>query len=133
MAPQAQNRPHEAVPLSKWTVLIVDDEQPILDLLQSVLEDAGYTVLTACDGGAALRLAHRRKPDLVLTDVMMPHVDGVALCAHLHGDPDTSQIPVIGMSAAPRIGAEADFTEMLAKPFDLAEVLRHVDATLSLA
>jgi len=73
----------------------VDDEQPILDRLQTVLEDAGYTVFTACDGGAALGLARRRKPDLVLTDVVMPRRDGVALCAQLvigHQNPDTDAV-----------------------------------------
>ncbi len=113
------------------TVLIVDDEQPILDLLQNILQDAGYTVLTAHDGRIALTLARQVRPDVVLTDVMMPHMDGVTLCTRLRRDPGMSQLVILGMSAVPQAVADVGFTEFLAKPFELEEVLRCVDEALS--
>ena len=113
------------------TVLIVDDEQPILDLLENILQDAGYTVLTAHDGRAALTLARQVRPDVVLTDVMMPHMDGVALCTRLRRDPAMSHLAILGMSAVPQAVADAGFTEFLAKPFELDEVLRSVDEAVS--
>jgi two-component system alkaline phosphatase synthesis response regulator PhoP len=116
---------------SRRTLLIVDDEQSILDLLQNILEDAGYVVLTARDGYAALALARQLRPDLVLTDVMMPRMDGRALFAQLRGDADTTRIPVIGMSAVPQGVTDNAFAAFLAKPFDLEQVLRCVYEALS--
>ena len=117
-------------PAPQRTVLIVEDEQHILDLLQNILEDAGYAVLIARDGLSALPIVYEQRPDLVLTDLMMPRMDGEALCERLRGDPSTAQLPIVGMSAGVESAAGARFTGFLKKPFDLDDVLRCVHQTL---
>jgi CheY-like chemotaxis protein len=109
------------------TILVADDETPIVDLLRDLLEEGGHTVLGARDGREALALARRERPDLVISDVMMPHIDGVQLARLLQGDPLTHGVVVILMSAAPSpdlaaVGAVA----FLAKPFDLESAVRTI-------
>ncbi len=109
--------------MSSQTVLIVDDEQPLRDMLESVLQSAGYRTVTAAHGMDALTLIARSTPDLVLSDVMMPLLGGTELCRRLKSTPSTQSIPVILMS-----GRHAPLTKVygadafLAKPFDLEEV-----------
>lgn len=118
------------VPAPTPSILVVDDSQPILLLLQEVLADAGFTVHVALDGQAALALAHAAPPDLILTDLMMPHLDGHALRARLQADPQTAHIPIVGMSAARPVHRADGFAGFIAKPFDLdvllAELRRHL-------
>lgn len=100
------------------TILVVDDEAPIRELLAAVLEESGYRVLQAVHGKQALDLVSRERPDLVLCDVMMPVMNGVELCARLKAATD---LPVILMSAAAKrtAAAAARADAFLAKPFDL--------------
>ena len=100
-------------------LLIVDDELPILELLQETLEDAGFAVLTASNGREALTLAQQRPLALVLTDVMMPHMDGNALCQHLRDDPRTQSLPILLMTATRYTPITDEATATIAKPFDL--------------
>ncbi len=81
-------------------ILVADDESPIVDLLRDLLEEGGHTVLSASDGREALALARRERPDLVISDVMMPFIDGAQLARLLQGDPLTHGVVVILMSAA---------------------------------
>ena len=129
MTLQKQHSTSQSVQLSHYTVLIVDDEQAILDLLQDVLEDTGYSVLIAHNGCDALALARQTRPDLVLTDVMMPRMDGITLCAELHRDEHLSDLPVIGMSAVRQV--VAGFSRFISKPFELEELLRCVSEALA--
>ena len=80
-------------------VLVVDDEEPILELLQYNLEKAGYEVMTATDGLKALDLAKTFLPDLVLLDIMMPGMDGVETCRHLRQLPGLEKTFVIFLTA----------------------------------
>ena len=80
-------------------ILIVEDELSIATLLRDMLEDEGYTVLLARNGQEALNLLGTYHPALVLTDVMMPILDGLALCRAIQADPTYQVIPVIVMSA----------------------------------
>jgi DNA-binding response OmpR family regulator len=107
-------------------VLVVDDERPIVDLLQDLLQEQGYTVRRAYDGITALQLIERELPDLVVTDVMMPRLDGLALFNEIRTR--TSTLPVILMSAAvtPR---KIDAT-FVPKPFDIDTLLDIVDEKL---
>ncbi len=77
---------------------MADDERTILRLATIVLGDLGYTVLTANDGAEALNLARAVRPDLVLTDALMPKMDGREVCKRLKSDPQTSSIKVIIMT-----------------------------------
>jgi len=77
------------------TVLVVDDETDLLELYTDILEIMGYRVIQAHDGWQALESAHRERPDLIVTDWMMPHLDGVELCLSLREDPAFRSIPII--------------------------------------
>ena len=102
------------------TILIVDDEPIIRELLGHILEDAGYHVRLAAHGGEALDLLNKERPDLIIADVMMPVLDGVELCRRLKGDAATQEIPIILMSAAARhVVWDAGADAFLDKPFDL--------------
>lgn len=104
-------------------ILVVEDEPALRRLLGMVLEEAGYRVLCATHGRHALELLAGERPDLVLADVMLPVLDGAALCRQLKADAATAAIPVILMSAAGVAvaqGAGAD--AFLRKPFDLDAV-----------
>ena len=105
--------------LSNHTILVVDDERYIVDLLADLLEEEGYTVRRAYDGLAALADIEKAKPDLVVADVMMPRLDGLSLASTLQ-ERGTS-IPIILMSAAvtPRNAGMM----FIAKPFDIEVML----------
>ena len=107
--------------VAKATVLIVDDDPVILDVLRATLEDDGYTVLTAVNGGA-LPLARRAQPQVILLDIMMPGMDGVEVSKRLRADPDTARIPIVAMSATSNLTMLANqmpVDDRLPKPFDL--------------
>ena len=104
------------------TVLVIDDDPGIVDLVRAALEDAGYGVLAAV-GQEALRVAHERRPDLVLLDLNMPGLDGATLSRRLRDDPATAAIPIVVMSGQVGLRAAAALlpgNDWLAKPFELA-------------
>lgn len=103
------------------TVLLVDDDSAILVLLSELLEDEGYRVVTACDGQEALACVAAEQPDLILSDVMMPVLDGGSMCRALRADLRWHTLPVVLMSAAalPAEYADAGHTAFLGKPIDL--------------
>jgi CheY-like chemotaxis protein len=109
-------------------VLLVDDEPDILLMLCDLLEEAGFVVLTAHDGKAALSLVAHTPVALVLTDLMMPQVTGLQLAQQLRSDPRTAAIPVLVMSAALPPHIPDVFAAALPKPFaldDLVATLHH--------
>jgi CheY-like chemotaxis protein len=107
-------------------VMIVDDDDGIANLLADLLADEGYQVIVARDGLAALRGVRRERPAMVLTDCMMPGLDGVEFLRELRRHPSTRTIPVVLMSSSrPRNPALAD-VPFLAKPFDVDDVLEIV-------
>jgi two-component system alkaline phosphatase synthesis response regulator PhoP len=83
-------------------VLIVDDESDSLQYVQAVLEDDGFTFLTASDGEAALQKAREEKPDVIIMDVQMPRMDGFQAFYELRKDDSTRSIPVIMLTAVSR-------------------------------
>jgi two-component system, OmpR family, response regulator VicR len=102
------------------TVLVVEDERPVRELLAMSLEGGGYRVVQAFHGRHAIDLIARDRPDLVISDVMMPMIGGVELCHTLKSDPATATIPVVLMSAAGlEAGRAAPADAVVAKPFDL--------------
>ncbi len=107
------------------TILVADDEPVILALLRDALEGEGHTVLTAPNGKEAFALSRAGHLDLVLSDVMMPLIDGVQLTRMLRAESLTRGLVVILMSAAPPPDLQAvGATAFLAKPFDLDVVNR---------
>lgn len=110
-------------------VLVVDDEPAVRRLLVEVLRDEGYQTLAAEDGARALEMAAKRRPDIVLSDVMMPRLDGLALAARFaRWDPP---VPVILMSAV--YATRLPGVPFVAKPFDLDTVLSVLAAMVDAA
>ncbi|MDR7275530.1 SpoIIE family protein phosphatase [Catenuloplanes atrovinosus] len=119
------------------TVLIADDNADMRDYLVRLLQSAGHRVEAVGDGQAALDAARRRRPDLIVSDVMMPVLDGLQLVAALRADPRTAGTPVLLLSAragqeASIEGLEAGADDYLVKPFSSAELLARVRANLEL-
>src|SRR5688572_8224659 len=104
------------------TILIVDDERPVRQVLVIAFEQQGHQVLQAWHGRHALHIiaSSEVRPDLVISDVMMPLGGGVELCRALKADPLTVDIPVVLMSSAQlRTGSSSGADAQISKPFDL--------------
>ncbi|MCC6896323.1 MAG: response regulator [Anaerolineae bacterium] len=115
----------------KQTILIVDDETSFLDILQIVLQRAGYHTIVTTNGKEGLKLIHQHKPDLVVLDDMLPGISGADICMTLKSDASMSHIPVILYSAGPRV-REREFirqigaTAAISKPFKPKEVVQMI-------
>ena len=107
-------------------VLIIDDEAPIVDLLADIVEEHGHAVIRASNGVSGLALARATHPDLIISDVMMPLLDGYALLRALRSEPDLAHISVVLVSAGfPRSGllqTNPPADAYLHKPFDITTV-----------
>ena len=115
------------------SILIVDDDTTIREMLDAVLSDEGYATYQAGNGRAGVELAHQVRPHLILMDIMMPVVDGATAIGQLRQDPRTRSIRVIAMSAGStllRNVARLQADGVLAKPFDLEELLANVEFQL---
>lgn len=114
------------------TILIVDDEKAIVDLLVNLLEDNGYVVLTAINGEEALKILEQERPDLIISDVMMPMMDGLALLRQIWNRTEWRTIKIILSSAAPLKAADnIHFDKFISKPFDLDTLEQLVKSLLS--
>lgn len=113
-------------------VLVVDDDPPSVKMIAFLLREEGYTVETADNGRAALEIVEREPPDLLILDVMMPHVDGLEVTKRIRQRLD---IPIIILSAKGEtsdkvLGLELGADDYLAKPFEPSELLARVKAVL---
>ncbi len=114
------------------TILVVDDDERLRDLLAEYLGGRGYTVRTAVDGPAGLELARKGGLDLVVLDIMMPGMDGLEVCRNLRG---FSTVPVIMLTARGDemdriVGLEIGADDYLAKPFNPRELVARIEAVL---
>ena len=114
------------------SVLIVEDDRNIAELLQMYLEKEGYAVTTAFDGGQGLTKFRSIKPDLVLLDVMMPVMDGWAVCRTIRSEATT---PIIMLTAKGEVddkvaGLKSGADDYITKPFEMKEVLARIEAVL---
>ncbi len=108
------------------TVLVVDDEFGVAEVLDAILTDEGYRVITATNGRQALARIAEHRPDLVLLDYMMPVLDGVAVLRALAADPTAYNLPVVVMSALPEEAISTltkRYAAFLRKPFRIKTVL----------
>ncbi len=122
----------EVMPIRR-TVLVVEDDEAVSQLLVALLEDRGYTAWSATDGKTAVRIARQRRPDLITLDLALPEMDGRRVLAYLKSDELTRDIPVVVISAFTQIlpaGERKKLTYVLGKPFDIDEVLEVVQATV---
>jgi two-component system alkaline phosphatase synthesis response regulator PhoP len=119
----------------KKRILVVDDDKEIVRLMSSYLEAAGYDVLAAYNGEAALHTIRREHPDLVLLDLMLPERDGLEITRLLRSDPFLAQTPVIMITARVSdtdkiVGLEMGADDYITKPYNPREVLARVRACL---
>jgi two-component system alkaline phosphatase synthesis response regulator PhoP len=110
------------------TILVVEDELPIAELIAVILGHAGYQTLVAGNGQEAVTCLDAGRPDLILSDIMMPIMDGRELCKRLHAHPEHSSIPVVLMSAAySSVNLDGcKHAGFLRKPFGAEELLQAV-------
>jgi len=111
-------------------VLVVEDEFGIAELLDAVLTEEGYQVATAMNGRDGLELLARERPELILSDYMMPVMDGATLLARIKAEPALQAIPVVMMSSMPEAAVAercVGYAAFLRKPFKLFEVVGLVE------
>lgn len=113
------------------TILIVEDSLTQIKLLRSILEKKGYTVDSATNGIKAMEGIHRKRPDLVITDIVMPEMDGFTLCTALKSDPELKHIPVILLTSLsdPQDvikGLQAGADNFLTKPYEVDFLLSRI-------
>ena len=117
------------------TILVVEDEKDILDLVEYNLEQAGFKVLTALSGDDALEIVNKHHPDLVVLDLMLPGLDGKEVCRRIRQSESTREIPVIMVTAKAEeidriIGFEIGADDYLTKPFSPRELVLRLKAVL---
>ena len=116
----------------KKTILIVDDEQPIIDMLVYNLEKEGYNTLEATDGEKAVDIALNQTPDLILLDIMIPKMDGLSVCKRIR---HTLNVPIIMLTAKGEeidkiLGLELGADDYITKPFSIRELMARIKANL---
>ena len=116
-------------------ILVVDDDENILSLERTILEQKGFDVTTAAGGAEALQVLGERTFDLVLLDVMMPEIDGFTVCRRIKEDPKTRELPVIFLTAkgggeALAEGFESGAVMYINKPFTANKLLTIVNTML---
>ncbi len=120
---------------SKTHILVVDDEPEVHTMLGKILRHDGYSVDNAYGGKQAFELISKKKPDLIVLDIMMPKISGIEVCNQVKGNPETSNVLVLIVSArdeqADRItGLEHGADDYVSKPFHLRSLLRKIEHML---
>ena len=114
------------------TILIVDDEQPIRDILVYNLKKEGYNTIEASDGITAVDIAQQKRPDLILLDIMLPKLDGLSVCKRVK---NSLSVPIIMLTAKDSeidkiLGLELGADDYITKPFSVRELVARVKANL---
>jgi DNA-binding response OmpR family regulator len=118
------------------TVLVVEDDPVILRLLEVNFELEGFSVLLAHDGAEGIAVAREHKPDVIVSDIMMPRTSGLELVETLKADPETKAIPIVLLSAKAqtsdlKIGLDAGADDYVTKPFEPLDLVERVNELLS--
>lgn len=122
----------DSTEIIRKTILVVDDEKPIVDILTYNLQKEGYATLEANDGEEAIKIATEQKPDLILLDIMLPKIDGLTVCKKLR---HTLNVPILILSAKDEeidkiLGLELGADDYITKPFSVRELMARVKANL---
>ncbi len=125
----------DLVEQEKKTILVVDDEENIMDLLVYNLEKEGYNTLKAYDGLTAVEMALKERPDLILLDVMIPKLDGISVCKKIRYYLNISTMPILMVSAKDTesdkiVGLEMGADDYITKPFQIRELMARIKANL---
>lgn len=117
------------------SILVVDDQKDLLELLEMALSQEGYRVQTAASGSEALAMIAAQKPDLILLDIILGDISGIKLTAKLKHEADTSQIPIILLTAKDSetdiiVGLSVGADDYITKPFSTKVLLARIDAVL---
>ncbi len=117
------------------TILVVDDDAELVELISFNLKQAGYSIVTAADGVDALKKARSMQPDLIVLDVMMPELDGFAVCEILRRDPATASIPIMMLTAlSSELGRVAGLgsgaSDFVTKPFSPRLLVQRIEELL---
>ena len=120
---------------NRGTILVIDDEADLTELVRYNVEREGFDVIAAADGQTGLRIAKQHRPDLIILDVMMPGMDGLDVCRELRKDSGTDRTPVIMLTARAAepdrvVGLELGADDYLTKPFSPRELVARVKAVL---
>ena len=121
--------------MSKETILIVDDEEDIIELIKYNLKNEGYTVLTALTGERAIKMARQSQPDLMVLDLMLPGIDGLEVTRYLRGNDQTSDMPIVMLTAKGEesdivTGLELGANDYISKPFSPKVLIARIRAIL---
>ena len=117
------------------TILVIEDERDILNLLSLYLRKEGYTVQLASDGLSGLQWARNHHPNLIILDLMLPEMDGLEVCKRLRSLPETTQVPILMLTAKTEesdkiVGLELGADDYVSKPFSPKELVARVKALL---
>jgi DNA-binding response OmpR family regulator len=119
----------------KETILIVDDEEDIVELIKYNLKNEGYAILTALTGEQAIKEARQSRPDLIVLDLMLPGIDGLEVTRHLKNNDKTNHIPIVMLTAKGEesdivIGLEMGANDYISKPFSPKVLIARIRAIL---
>lgn len=121
--------------MSKETILIVDDEEDIIELIKYNLKNEGYSILTALSGEHAMKMAKQFSPDLIVLDLMLPGIDGLEVTKYLRNDERTQDIPIVMLTAKGEetdivTGLELGANDYISKPFSPKVLVARIRAIL---
>jgi len=121
--------------MSKGTILVIDDEKDLIELVRVNLEKEGYDVIAAGDGQSGLEIACNHRTDMVVLDLMMPGMDGMEVCRELRANPRTQRLPILMLTAKATesdkvVGLELGADDYMIKPFSPRELVARVRAIL---
>jgi len=117
-------------------ILVIQDDPSALRLIEHTLRQEGYQVITATNGRDGLKKVKREEPDLIILDILLPGIDGFEVCQRLRADPQTSQLPILVLSAKAReadkaTGLKVGADDYIAKPADPSEIVSRVESLLA--
>jgi len=121
---------------TKKTIMAVDDEENILELVKSILEEHNYSVITARDGDECIRKLKKEKPDLILLDMMMPGMSGREVCERIRKNPNTKGLKIAFLTVArfsdmgKETLAKMKVSDYITKPFENADLVKRVKKIL---